>query len=128
MTAGVETVSTTIHRFAPLAAALSDLCRLRILLVLKQGELCTCHLTELLGVAPSTTSKHLSILKNAQLLQCRREGRWVHYRLCTRQDGAPEEVLEAIDWVSRRLGQSDVARRDAVRMKEILAMFQDECD
>ena len=64
--------------------ALSDGNRLRILYALRHGELCVCQLIDLLGLSPSTVSKHLSILRDAGLLDSRKEGRWVHYRMADR--------------------------------------------
>ena len=61
--------------------ALSDENRLRMLYALRHGELCVCQLIELMGLSPSTVSKHLSILRDAGLLDSRKEGRWVYYRL-----------------------------------------------
>jgi ArsR family transcriptional regulator len=60
--------------------ALSDVHRLRLLYALRRGELCVCQLIELMGRAPSTVSKHLSILRDAGLLVSRKAGRWVYYR------------------------------------------------
>jgi ArsR family transcriptional regulator, arsenate/arsenite/antimonite-responsive transcriptional repressor len=61
--------------------ALSDEHRLRMLFALRHGELCVCQLIELMGLSPSTVSKHLSILRDAGLLDSRKEGRWVYYRV-----------------------------------------------
>ncbi|MGA9236606.1 MAG: metalloregulator ArsR/SmtB family transcription factor, partial [Desulfobacterales bacterium] len=61
--------------------ALADATRIRILGALQGRELCVCQLIELLGLAPSTVSKHLSILRNARLIDSRKEGRWMYYRL-----------------------------------------------
>ncbi|MBU0679428.1 MAG: metalloregulator ArsR/SmtB family transcription factor [Verrucomicrobia bacterium] len=61
--------------------ALSDANRTRILCAVRDGELCVCQLIELLGLAPSTVSKHLSILRQASLIQSRKNGRWVYYSL-----------------------------------------------
>jgi DNA-binding transcriptional ArsR family regulator len=60
--------------------ALADESRLRLLFALKGGELCVCQLIALLELAPSTVSKHLSILRSARLLESRKEGRWMYYR------------------------------------------------
>ena len=60
--------------------ALADESRVRALLALRQGELCVCQLTELFGAAPSTVSKHLSVLYQAGLVESRKEGRWVRCR------------------------------------------------
>jgi ArsR family transcriptional regulator len=62
--------------------ALSDETRLRcVMLVLQHGELCVCNLTEALKLSQPKISRHLATLKAARVLQDRREGVWVHYRL-----------------------------------------------
>ncbi|MGE4279629.1 MAG: ArsR/SmtB family transcription factor [Magnetospirillum sp.] len=63
------------------AKAVADPTRIRILKLLQSGELCVCQLTTVLGLAPATVSKHLSVLKGAGLVQSRRDGKWVYYRL-----------------------------------------------
>lgn len=60
--------------------AVADATRLRALCALRGGELCVCQLTALLELAPSTVSKHLSILRSARLIENRKEGRWIYYR------------------------------------------------
>ena len=70
---------------------LSDQNRIRILHALsEQGELCVRQIHEILGLAASTTSKHLSILASAALVEIRREGRWSYYRL--NEDDATDET------------------------------------
>lgn len=61
--------------------ALADENRVRLLFALQGGELCVCQLIALLDLAPSTVSKHLTILRAARLVESRKEGRWMHYRL-----------------------------------------------
>lgn len=61
--------------------ALADENRLRALLALRSGELCVCQLIALLELAPSTVSKHLSVLRAARLVDSRKDGRWMYYRL-----------------------------------------------
>jgi len=61
--------------------ALGDETRLRALCALRGGELCVCQLIALLELAPSTVSKHLSILRASRLVESRKEGRWMYYRL-----------------------------------------------
>lgn len=70
-----------IDSFEILTKALADGSRLRLLKLLGDGEVCVCVLTESLGLAPATVSKHLSLLKAAGFIQARKDGRWVHYRL-----------------------------------------------
>jgi hypothetical protein len=64
-----------------IAKALSDENRVRILAILEGRDLCVCQVIELLGLAPSTVSTHLSILKHARLIDGRKHGRWMYYRL-----------------------------------------------
>ena len=70
-----------MREFITLFRALSDGTRLRIIKLLEDGELCVCHLMEILDMSQSRISRHMGILKNAGLVNDRREGRWVHYSL-----------------------------------------------
>jgi len=100
--------------------ALADENRLRLLLALREGELCVCQLTELLGLAMSTVSKHLSILYQAGLLNARKEGRWMYYSLPGK--GAPTAAREAVAWVTRSLSVSPRVAEDARRLRKVLAI------
>ena len=92
-----------------------------MLLALRPGELCVCQITELLGFAPSTVSKHLSILEQAGLLLSRKAERWVYYRLPGKAE-ATAAVREALAWVERSLESSPTAIRDARQLEKILKM------
>jgi ArsR family transcriptional regulator len=70
-----------MREFLDIAKALSDSSRVRILLSLRKQELCVCQITALLELAPSTVSKHLSVLRQARLIDMRKVGRWAYYRL-----------------------------------------------
>jgi ArsR family transcriptional regulator len=61
--------------------ALSDQTRLRVLNLLRGGELCVCHLVAVLGVPQPTASRHLSYLRRVGLVVARKEGLWSYYRL-----------------------------------------------
>jgi DNA-binding transcriptional ArsR family regulator len=100
--------------------ALADENRIRILLALQQGELCVCQLTELIELAPSTTSKHLSILYQSGLLNLRKDGRWIYYQLPGKEAALP--VREAIRWVIHSVSDEPRFTQDAARLKKILAM------
>ena len=104
--------------------ALADESRVRILLAVRGGELCVCQIVELLQLAPSTVSKHMSILKQARLVESRKEGRWMFYRLAD-EDGTTEaEEMSALVF---RLTAADTRRHeDAKRLKKILKMDRDE--
>lgn len=61
--------------------ALSDTNRIRILKILEVRPLCVCEITEILKLANSTVSKHLSVLRNAEFIKDTKEGKWVNYHL-----------------------------------------------
>jgi DNA-binding transcriptional ArsR family regulator len=71
--------------FTAVGRAVADPSRVRILKMLEDGELCVCQITAILGLSSATVSKHLSLLKMAGLVTQRKEGRWVYYRLISRQ-------------------------------------------
>ena len=98
--------------------ALADENRIRILSALRGGELCVCQLIALLDLAPSTVSKHASILKNAGLVDSRKLGRWVFYRLAD-QD-TPPEASSALKWAMEQLEGLKQIEQDKARLEEIL--------
>ena len=109
-----------MREFMNITKALADDKRVRALLALRQGELCVCQITELFALAPSTISKHLSILYQAGLVESRKEGRWIYYRLAAAD--APESAREALRWVRRALAKDPQIVRDAARLKAIRKM------
>lgn len=107
-----------MREFMNITKALADETRVRALLALRRRELCVCQLTALLGLAPSTVSKHLAILYHAGLVLPRKEGRWIYYRLPDRS--AAVTVREALDWVVKSLADNPRAAEDARRLKHVL--------
>lgn len=65
--------------------ALADETRLRIINILRNGELCVCQITEVLGISQSKASRHLNILKTAGIVTDRRQAQWVYYSLLDNQ-------------------------------------------
>ena len=61
--------------------AVADPCRLRIIKLLKEGELCVCEIMAALDRRQSSTSHHLSVLKEAGLVRERKDGKWSYYRI-----------------------------------------------
>lgn len=106
--------------FMNITKALADENRVRILAALNGRELCVCQIIDLLQLAPSTVSKHLSILRQARLLEARKNGRWMFYRL--NEHDSPTAVSEALDWVIDSVENDPVVRRDAERLREILSL------
>lgn len=76
--------------------ALSDETRLEILERLKMGEQCVCELMETMGTSQSRLSFHLRVLKDAGLLQDRREGRWMYYSLNLLSFQELEEIVAGL--------------------------------
>ncbi len=108
--------------------ALADENRIRAVMALRGRELCACHLIELLELAPSTVSRHMSILWNARLVDSRKDGRWMHYRLAG--ESAPREVRTALAWVMEMMKEDTKLELDERRIKAIVqqSTFHDDAD
>ncbi len=100
--------------------ALADENRIRMLLALKPQELCVCQVIELFGLAPSTVSKHLSILRHARLIDSRKSGRWMHYRVAGTE--APPSAREVLEWLARSLAGDARIAEDRRRLEGVLKM------
>ena len=98
--------------------ALGDENRLRMLMALQDQDLCVCQMTALLDLAPSTTSKHLSVLRQARLIDSLRRGRWVYYTLATSE--ASPAVRGALAWITESLHGNALIRADAERLHALL--------
>ncbi|MFC1568672.1 ArsR/SmtB family transcription factor [bacterium] len=102
--------------------ALSDKNRIRILKMLEQKPLCVCEMTHILGLAASTTSKHLSILKDAQLIFEQKENKWVNYHLnnATQNTFIKETLLLIKSWLNDdEMIQMDRVKADKVNRIDI---------
>jgi ArsR family transcriptional regulator, arsenate/arsenite/antimonite-responsive transcriptional repressor len=104
--------------------ALADENRVRILWAVQGRELCVCQIVELLGLAQSTVSKHVSILHQARLVEGRKEGRWMFYRAADAD--SPVEAREIAAVVSKLLADNPEAAEDAKRLKQIMKIDRDE--
>ncbi len=112
-------MSDVLNNLTEIGQALSDGSRVRALMSLRKQELCVCQLIDLLDLAPSTVSKHMAILKQAGLVETRKEGRWVYYRL-----SEPDEhssAAQALHWLQDTLIRSPQIREDDRKLREILA-------
>ena len=107
--------------------ALSDETRLQIItLLLEQEELCVCDFVGALGLTQSKASRHLRYLYHAGLVEDRREGLWMHYRLASDLTLEQATIMEAL---SRAVGAEQ--RRDLRRRLEDWFALKDEkrtCD
>jgi ArsR family transcriptional regulator, arsenate/arsenite/antimonite-responsive transcriptional repressor len=96
--------------------ALADGNRLRVIMALTHyDELCVCQITEILGHATPTVSRHMSVLQNAGLVKSRKEGRWVYYRL---SQTFPRRLLQ---WLKDAAGNADEMARDKEKLRTIVS-------
>jgi ArsR family transcriptional regulator len=103
--------------------ALADPTRLRILAILAHqtpegpgGELCVCHIHDSLGVSQPTASRHLAYLRRAGLVQARRDGVWMHYRIVRPDDPVLASVFDA---ALHALGHADTTVKDRARLARV---------
>ena len=76
-------------------SALADRTRLRLLNLLRDGEVCVCFFAGALDTNNPKISRHLAYLKRASLVAGRRDGKWMHYRLQPPTDGAAAAIFDA---------------------------------
>jgi len=113
-----------MREFLNITKAISDETRARVLMFLRPGELCVCEIVELLELAPSTVSKHMSILTQAGLVDCRKNGRWHYYRLA---ENGRTDACQVLNWMASALAKSPVICQDAKRLKALLKRNAQGC-
>ena len=97
--------------------ALADETRLRILALLRDGEVCVCHIQGGLQLPQPTISRHLAYLRKSGLVEARREGIWMHYRLSRAASPIVKPVLDA---ALHALTHSPTTDRDLARLEQEL--------
>jgi DNA-binding transcriptional ArsR family regulator len=112
-----------MNTFIETTKAISDPNRVRILMALRADELCVCRIIELLQLAPSTVSKHLTILKQAGLIEGRKEGRWMYYRL---PHDPASRAWNTLHWVFQSLKTSPDIKTDEARLTKIMKIDIEE--
>ena len=100
-----------MQAFMDITRALGDEARVRALSSLSDGELCVCQIIDLLGLSPSTVSRHMSILQQAGLVKRRKDGRWHYYQLAGRE--ASPMVRQTLRWVQKSLENQPTITADA---------------
>jgi len=96
--------------------AVSDSNRIRAINALRLQPLCVCQIVELLGLAPSTVSKHMSLLAEAGLVGSEKRGRWVYYHLAE-GDAAVDALLALL---SEATAEEPRLAQDRAALSEIL--------
>jgi ArsR family transcriptional regulator len=108
-------MSVQIQTMERLFQALGDSTRLRILGLLLTGEVCVCDIHDTLKISQPKASRHLAYLRRAGLVDARREGLWIYYRLADTKDPLVETVRQA---VTHTLAHIDSVRKDAGRLEK----------
>lgn len=94
--------------------ALADRNRLRVVAALMNTtELCACHISEMLGVSGATASRHMELLIRANLVDSRKDGRWVHYKL------SPAFPAPLRQWLEQPLLKDPDIKKDLANVKTI---------
>lgn len=110
--------------FLEITKALADETRLKILMLLKNHELCACQIIECFNLTGATISKHLSILKYAKLITSRKDGRWVYYKLADLKKN--EVIKDSIELVQKSLKNESLIESDYKKLTEILKIDASE--
>jgi ArsR family transcriptional regulator len=93
-----RTRKAAIDQLEAVFKALADKTRLRILALLGNNEVCVCHIHDSLGLPQPTVSRHLAYLRKSGLVDARRDGVWMHYRISTSLEPIAQRlVIAAID-------------------------------
>lgn len=98
-------------------AALADPTRLRILSLLGDGEICVCHLHASLDVPQPTASRHLAYLRKSGLVEARRDGIWMHYKMAALDNPVVAAVVKA---ALHALTHTDISVKDERRLQVAL--------
>ncbi len=77
-------------------AALADRTRLRLLNLLRDGEVCVCFFAETLDTNNPKISRHLAYLKRAGLVKSRRDGKWMHYSITAPNDPKAADIFDSV--------------------------------
>jgi len=112
----MSSLALDVRSFSRLFKALADETRLRIVALLSHGELCVCHLEEALRLSQPKVSRHLATLRSAGVVEHRREGTWVYYRLVRQPDADCERQLRGL---VRTFAKRDVLRKDLERLVKV---------
>lgn len=99
-----------------LLKALADDTRLRIVALLDGGELCVCHIASGLDISQPNASQHLLVLRNAGVVDSRRQGSWIYYRMNTTQDPVRTRILGAVLDSFEAMALDDRRRLGATRV------------
>lgn len=102
-----------VQPITQLCRALGDETRVRIVALLTHGELCTCHIEAALGLSQPNASRHLALLRNAGVVEPRREGNWIYYSLATQTIESRKKLLATL---VRSFASHETLKKDIERL------------
>jgi len=109
-------MEASLVRMEGVFRALGDSTRLRILGLLLTGEVCVCHINAALKISQPKASRHLAYLRRARLVEARRDGTWMHYRLAPMGDTTLAALQAA---VTDALRQHAEVHKDLARLQRL---------
>jgi len=96
--------------------SLSDSSRIRIVKMLQRKPLCVCEIREILNLATSTVSKHLSILREAGLIVDWKDGKWINYKI----NPSPDPLASnALLYIQMQIEEDDIIKNDRKKIKDV---------
>jgi len=111
-----------MKKLVTIVKALSDETRLRVIKLLEEREICVCELMQVLEMSQPRVSRHLAVLKNAGLVDDRREGKWVYYSLCS---GTEKEEVKAFLQTTSSLGNNNpTVKKDRKNLKKAVRLSE----
>ncbi len=96
---------------------LTDLQRIRIVLLLKQRKLCVCELQSILGLSAPTVSKHLTIMKDLGILSSEKSGKWVNYFIDF--ENLHSFTRKLIGFIEDNFSDADIFRKDSEKVEKV---------
>jgi ArsR family transcriptional regulator len=97
-------------------AALADRTRLRLLNLMRGGDVCVCFFVEILDAPQPKISRHLAFLRRAGLVHARRDGKWMHYSIVRPADAVTRRIL---DDTLRALATDPELQRDLEKLSKV---------
>lgn len=104
-----------VNRLVEIFKALGDENRIRILNLLRKGELCVCEIEAILGITQSNVSRHLNKLKNAGIITYEKKSQWVYYKV---DDKFIQQNSLLYDFLNHQMNINDQCIKDAEKLKE----------
>ncbi len=115
MQTAIATADLGVRELTRLFRALGDETRLRIVALLAHGELCVCHIVTALDLSQPNASRQLGILRMNGVVDARRDGTWVYYRIADQEHAAVETML---DTLTRAFGAESAIRADHAKLRK----------